>query len=253
MRRLLWLVVALSVTAVGCSACRAPETLTPVPFRTAIPPTGMPPGSPTTGPASTAAPPQAASPEAGATPTVPLPEPPDPIEEAIKALSREIGVPPGTIALVEAMPVQWNDSSLGCPQPGTAYLQVITPGYLVTLSAGETTYRVHTDLAGSAVVCFNEGDPIGAGTVPDPIAAEFIMQARTDLAQRLGVPPQAVALVRSEAVDWSDSSLGCRQEGEEEVIKAITPGYRIVLAYGEERFEYHTDQQRMVACAEPTE
>lgn len=252
MKCLLWLVVALSVTVFGCSACRALEALTPVPFRTAIPPTAMPLGLPTTGSVPTAVPPQVASPEVGATPTVSLLEPPDPIEEAIEALSREIGVPPGTIALVEAMPVQWNDSSLGCPQPGMAYLQVITPGYLVTLSAGETTYRVHADLAGSAVVCFNEGDPIGVGTVPDPIAAEFIMQARADLAQRFGVPPEAVALVRSEAVDWSDSSLGCRQ-GSGEVINAITPGYRIVLAYEEERFEYHTDQQRMIACAEPTE
>lgn len=27
---------------------------------------------------------------------------------------------------------QWPDASLGCPKPGVMYIQVVTPGYLIT-------------------------------------------------------------------------------------------------------------------------
>ncbi len=48
-----------------------------------------------------------------------------------------------TVAAMEA--VDWPDSSLGCPEPGMMYMQVITPGYRITLEdADGTTYEVHS-------------------------------------------------------------------------------------------------------------
>lgn len=44
------------------------------------------------------------------------------------------------IKLVEAKPAMWPDASLGMPEPGKMYAQVITPGFRVTLKAGNTTY-----------------------------------------------------------------------------------------------------------------
>jgi hypothetical protein len=82
--------------------------------------------------------------------------------------------------------------------------------------------------------------------------AEFTEQAKADLAARLEIAPQQIVLVRSEAVEWSDSSLGCQVEGED-YVQALTAGYRIVLAVGDVYYEYHTDQQRMLLCEEPTE
>jgi hypothetical protein len=216
--------------------------------------TSTPPGSPAVAPTNT--PPIITSepPTTGGTP-IPQPGSPDPaaaIDAATNQLAAELGIAPQAIIVVNALPVQWNDSSLGCPQPGQVYLQVVTPGYLVTLSAEGEEYNVHTDLNGVAVVCAQEGDPVGEGTVRDPIVAEFTEQARNDLAGRLGIPVGEIVLVRSEAIDWSDSSLGCPQEGEE-YIQAITTGYRIVMAVGDTYYEYHTDQQRMILCEESTE
>jgi hypothetical protein len=150
------------------------------------------------------------------------------------------------------LPVQWSDSSLGCPEPGVTYAQVITPGYLIELSTGGLTYEVHTDLNGRAVICTNQGDPIGQGTVSDPIVAEFITQIQTNLAQELGVSPADIILVRSEAVEWSDSSLGCPEPGQT-YVQVITPGYRIVMAVEETRYQYHADQQRFLRCDNPSE
>lgn len=178
------------------------------------------------------------------------PAPFDPVGTAVGALAAELGVPVETIQLIEAVPVQWSDTSLGCPQPGMAYAAVVMPGYLVRLAAGGETYAVHTDLAGMAIVC-RDGQS-AAGTASDPIAAEFVVQARADLAEQLGLPPEQVVLVTSEMVEWSDASLGCPRQGEV-YAQVVTPGYRIIFGVGDARYEYHTDTQRMIACDAPTE
>jgi hypothetical protein len=46
----------------------------------------------------------------------------------------------GTPSIVSAESVTWNDSSLGCPKPGTMYSQVITPGLKVVVEADGRTF-----------------------------------------------------------------------------------------------------------------
>ena len=56
------------------------------------------------------------------------------------------------------MSVTWSDASLGCPQEGFAYAQVITPGYKLLFSHEGAVYAVHTNDDGShAVVCEDGG------------------------------------------------------------------------------------------------
>ena len=38
---------------------------------------------------------------------------------------------------------EWPDSSLGCPQPNTRYMQVTTEGYRIQLQAGDQVYTDH--------------------------------------------------------------------------------------------------------------
>jgi hypothetical protein len=75
------------------------------------------------------------------------------LELAQAALARELGIQPSEVTFVEGGPVEWNDSSLGCPKPDQAYLQVITPGYQFTLQAQAQRYEYHTDLGKRAVRC----------------------------------------------------------------------------------------------------
>lgn len=61
------------------------------------------------------------------------------------------------------------------------------------------------------------------------------------LAQELGVAGAAIRVDAVERVDWPDSSLGLAQPGQA-YLTVITPGYRVRLSVGGERYVYHTDR-----------
>ncbi len=68
-------------------------------------------------------------------------------------LAERLSVAEDQIVVVQVDEQQWSDSSLGCPQPGQMYLQVITPGYLIVLEAGGQRYSYHTDMRATFVLC----------------------------------------------------------------------------------------------------
>jgi len=75
-----------------------------------------------------------------------------------------------------------------------------------------------------------------------PAEAEKAVQlARADLARRLGLKAEAIAVASVEAVHWPSTALGCPQPGMM-YAQVITPGYRVVLVAGGQRYEYHTDK-----------
>jgi hypothetical protein len=75
------------------------------------------------------------------------------VAAAVADLSKQTGVPAGQIALVSIESKDWSDSSLGCPQEGFMYAQVITPGYLIMLEADGQLYEYHTDLRTNVILC----------------------------------------------------------------------------------------------------
>lgn len=70
---------------------------------------------------------------------------------AREVLAARLAVPAESLTLVKDEEVQWADASLGCPQEGRMYAQVITPGHRMTFQHDEDTYEVHTAAAGSSV------------------------------------------------------------------------------------------------------
>jgi hypothetical protein len=107
--------------------------------------------------ASFTAAPAPSSPVAGA-PTVAAPAGAATALAAVRQdLARRLSLAEAQITLIRAEPVDWPDSSLGCPQPGMMYLQMVTPGYRLVLAAGGATVasqiEYHTDTGGHFVVC----------------------------------------------------------------------------------------------------
>lgn len=68
------------------------------------------------------------------------------IEKAKQDLADRLATDADSIAVVSREHVQWPDASLGNPQPGMAYAQVVTPGFRLILEAAGQTYEYHTDL-----------------------------------------------------------------------------------------------------------
>jgi hypothetical protein len=72
---------------------------------------------------------------------------------AVADLATQLGVDEKGILVRSVEEVKWADASLGCPQPGMVYAQVITPGYRVLLESGAGTYEYHTDQDLVVVLC----------------------------------------------------------------------------------------------------
>ncbi len=84
----------------------------------------------------------------------PDPDAADPLVELAKAdLADRKGVEKEQIAVVSVKGVNWPDASLGCPEPGMFYAQVITPGYKIVLSHDGQSYEYHTDRSSRIVLC----------------------------------------------------------------------------------------------------
>lgn len=87
-------------------------------------------------------------------------------KQAIQTLAEFLAVDPGEIKVHSLSPMEWPDSSLGCPKPGMSYLQVITPGHRAVLQHKSSVYLVHM-ARGKAFVCVKNTVP-AAGKISRP-------------------------------------------------------------------------------------
>jgi hypothetical protein len=88
------------------------------------------------------------------------------IEKAKEDLAQRLAVSANEINLVEATSVTWPDSSLGCPQKGMVYTQVLTSGYLILLEANGNMYEYHANRNTYVIFCENPSPPV-PGTPAD--------------------------------------------------------------------------------------
>ena len=65
------------------------------------------------------------------------------VQKAVADLAARLQCPEAAVEVLSVSETDWSDSSLGLPEPGRMYAQVITPGLRITLSAAGSTYRYH--------------------------------------------------------------------------------------------------------------
>ena len=188
------------------------------------------------------------------------------VDRAKEDLVQTSGADPDDTTLVSTEEVEWGDTSLGCPHPDEMYAQMITPGYLIVLESGGNTYDYHTgtDPEGPLVQCTEDGTPAGAALAHPEESEELIEvevedtlpllieRATEDLMQATSAESDAITVVSTEEVEWSDTSLGC-PEPNKMYAQMITPGYLIVLETGGNSYDYHTGtdpEGPLVQCTE---
>jgi len=225
LKLLMGVAIPLLLVLVACQPSALPVALPTMTAQDIAPqPTSTP--APSTTPIEATVPPQDEHQEPGATPpasaTAPAlsvqPEAEPLIAAARTDLARRLGVPEGEIVVISVEAVEWRDGSLGCPAPGMAYIQVITPGFRVILQVGGIEYEYHTDARQSVVFC-DEASAVELTVVPEslgpgpgvvePGLEGLEKEAREELAARLSIPAGEIELLEARSVVWPDASLGC--------------------------------------------
>jgi hypothetical protein len=84
---------------------------------------------------------------------VPGEVPQDLLTKILTDLQEREGVDREGIVIERAEAVVWPDGSIGCPQPGLMYPQVLTPGYFVVLRVGDDLYNYHAGESGGFKLC----------------------------------------------------------------------------------------------------
>jgi hypothetical protein len=79
--------------------------------------------------------------------------------DAVADLAQRLGVDPEEVTVVRDVAVTWPDGSLGCPVPGMAYTQALTPGRLVVLEAAGSTVEYHSGGRRGLFLCENPQPP----------------------------------------------------------------------------------------------
>lgn len=75
------------------------------------------------------------------------------IELALQDAARRTQREPAQLRVMLAEAVTWPDGSLGCPQPGRQYTQVLVDGYRIRIAAGTATLEYHASLRGQPFLC----------------------------------------------------------------------------------------------------
>ena len=65
------------------------------------------------------------------------------VDMAVADLSEKLDIAESSVEVLSATLVTWSDASLGCPEPGMQYAQVLTDGALIELMANDQTYSYH--------------------------------------------------------------------------------------------------------------
>lgn len=165
---------------------------------------------------------------------------------AAAVFSEEMDIPISQVSVVSVRPVNWPDSSIGCPQPGQAYAQVITPGHKIAVRARGEIHVMH-EAGGKPFLCKRRKPVAELTPKRELVWAAMATAAREDLAAQLGVTVDDLTVRDARRKRFDDASLDCPQGG---VSYPATPveGYVIVLSHGQRLFSYNTDLDRVVLC-----
>ncbi|MEO0345763.1 MAG: hypothetical protein AAF229_05850 [Pseudomonadota bacterium] len=165
---------------------------------------------------------------------------------AAAVFSEEMDIPISQVTVISVRPVEWPDSSIGCPQPGQAYAQVMTPGHKIAVRARGEIHVMH-EAGGKPFLCKRSKAVTELTPKRELVWAAMATKAREDLASQLGVGVENIRVLDARRKRFEDASLECPDAG---VSYAVTPveGYVIVLRHGQRLFSYNTDLDRVVLC-----
>jgi hypothetical protein len=169
------------------------------------------------------------------------------VAAAREAIRSRLGATDSRIHVVEAVATRWANASLGCPEKGMSYAQVLTEGHQVRLRVEDRTFDVRV-ANGRTVVC-------GLGTATPGAEADaaattrLYRAARRDLAKRLGVSEKEIRVDFIRPTTWPEGAPDCLRAPD----RAVAParGLTIQLEAGGKTHTYLSDMDQVRPCEPP--
>ncbi len=174
----------------------------------------------------------------------------DPGHIARQVIAEFLSLPMTEVTLVSLEAREFNDSSLGCPEPGMSYQQVLTAGHRAVVEAEGRRFDVR--VAGAhGRICRNgkrrpqEPSPGREGSDRDSAITAMAESARIDLAARLDAAAPDVRLIDIQPFDGQSAPAGCTPEC---LAGESACGWLIGLYYDGRRYDYHAAGDVVVPC-----
>ncbi|HEY9695065.1 MAG TPA: hypothetical protein V6D15_22925 [Oculatellaceae cyanobacterium] len=142
------------------------------------------------------------------------------------------------LTVVSSSRQNWTDGCLGLGTLEESCLAAIVPGWRVVVSDGSRRWTYRTDSSGSTLRLENQTTTGNSqGSVTNAVLQE--------VSRRTNLPTSAFRIVESERRTWSNGCLGLSTPGIGCTL-AMVPGWRVVVANGEQRWVYRTNESGSV-------
>jgi hypothetical protein len=175
----------------------------------------------------------------------------DAAQRARDALARRLDVDSEQVSIVSVEAVDWPDASLGCPEPGKLYAQVITPGYRIVLETGGERHEYHSDSEAKQVIRCQDDQERLQSMRQKSSPEQAVITAQQDLASRLGIAIDDVAITRVTEEMFPAGDLGCPCPGcPESPMTGLVSGQRIILHARGSEYEYRARGMAVLFCGE---
>jgi len=172
-------------------------------------------------------------------------QPTDPGSVARRVVAEFLSVPITEVTLISLEAQDFNNSSLGCPEPDMAYQQVVTPGYRASIEAEGRRFDVRV-AGGHGKICRNNWRSSPTRHSGGEAAVSSMANlARRDLAGLLDIGAPKIRILDIRPYDGKNPPTGCTPQcaGDEE-----SCGYIIGLSYDGRRYDYHAADGHVAAC-----
>ncbi|MGP1384555.1 MAG: hypothetical protein ACTS2F_13410 [Thainema sp.] len=174
------------------------------------------------------------------------------LEAQIKARIRaEYDINPSRLRVSEAERETWSDSCLGLGGPAEICAFVMTPGWRVTMTAGDSTWIYRTDESGNSIrlesTTFNE-TPNNSDRPNGRLPNQVERRVYEYVAQEAGT--SRLRITNSSAEEWPDMCLGVPNPVEL-CAPAVTPGWRVTVTDGDEEWTVRTNANATEIRLEP--
>jgi hypothetical protein len=92
-------------------------------------------------------------PQASGDPSAAANVPPNLLGQILDDAAKHAGVPADQVRVTGVLEKTWSDGSLGCPEPGMNYIQIMIDGFQIFVEAGGRTLDYRTSSRGGYKLC----------------------------------------------------------------------------------------------------